>query len=66
MSFSPADLARQSTPVEPADVDTVMESADQALAELDGLAQLPTPEHVAVFEAVQQSLADTLTAVDET
>jgi|GEM_PF-5303365 len=66
MSFSPADLARQATPAEPADVDAVMESADQALAELDGLSQLATSDHVAVFEAVQQALADTLTAVDET
>lgn len=65
MSFSPADLARQTTAVEPESIDDVIAEADEALVRLDHLAQLPTVEHVAVYEGVQQALSNTLTAVDE-
>lgn len=63
MSFSPADMAGQAAPA--ASVDEVMAEAMQALAQLDRLGQMPTGEHVAVYETVQRALSDTLTAVDE-
>ncbi|GAA4891692.1 hypothetical protein LX16_2138 [Stackebrandtia albiflava] len=65
MGFSPADLARRSEVPDPADIGDVLAEAEAALAGLDALDRLATPEHVAVFETVQQVLADTLTAVDE-
>lgn len=65
MTFSPADLARQTTPGAGESVDEVMAEAEEALVELDRLGQLPTGEHVAVYETVQQALSNALTVVDE-
>lgn len=62
--FSPADFARQRQSAV-VDVESVTERTLEALAELETLSDLPTADHVAVFESVQQSLADTLSAVDE-
>lgn len=44
-------------PPRPAD-----EAFDWALAELDGLADRPLPEHVAVFERIHTALQDALAA----
>lgn len=46
-------------------VDEASEQVESAITALNGLDQLPMSEHVAVFESVQQTLADTLSAVDE-
>jgi hypothetical protein len=44
-------------PPRPAD-----EAFDRALAELDGLADRPLPEHVTVFERIHTALQDALAA----
>ncbi|MGH8794043.1 MAG: hypothetical protein ACRDXX_15530 [Stackebrandtia sp.] len=63
--FSPADLADRAPHDPDLDAEVVMRHAAEAVERLDGLSELPTARHVDVFESVQQTLADTLSAVDE-
>jgi hypothetical protein len=63
--YSPADLARATVPGGPQDVEEAVARVGALVTDLDALTKLPTIEHVAVFEEVQQVLADTLSAVDE-
>lgn len=43
----------------------IEERVAEAVARLDELAELPTPQHVEVFESVHEVLSQTLSAVDE-
>lgn len=43
-----------------------MSAAEQAVALLDSLEELPVVEHVAVFDAVHRQLQDALAALVET
>ena len=40
-------------------------AVDAALAQLDGLAGMPTDAHAEVFESVHRTLRDTLSALDD-
>lgn len=62
--YSPADLARRAD-ASPPDAETVAAEVARVLGALDRLSDTPTVEHVAIFEDVQASLADTLSTVDD-
>ncbi|QSB03924.1 hypothetical protein [Natronoglycomyces albus] len=60
---TPGELATRGA----SDTDTgeAEEAIKSALGQLDGLEDVPVVEHVAVFESVQQELAEVLHSVDE-
>lgn len=63
--FAPNDMARRAASDPDAEAAQLTQRAEAAVGQLEQLAELPTAQHVEVFESVQQALSDTLSAVDE-
>jgi hypothetical protein len=58
MTVSPSDPLRRSTP----DAAAALAAVERATAGLDGLADRPLADHVAVFERIHAALGDALAA----